>query len=404
MHLTANPDRPSDPYLTAVACYLWPDAEQIHVGGRQRSGQYVVLPSAAHPRLVLPRRPRRVAAAAVRRFKTTANRWERLRGDMLALTALAGAHNLLPNRISIDPDGRAGIVAHLSQALGRNVHVCLYIGPARAVRKPVLQLIDNRGHTFAFAKFGADEFTDELVRCEHHTVADLNTATWQVLRIPQVLHAGTWDGHPLVVQSALPRGDAPRYGSELLHKAATELAYSRGVRRAKLADSAYVARNIERLAFLGHSRHRTLLRSALDQLVREHGHLTLDFGVSHGDWAPWNMTASKDSRHVLVWDWEKFELDVPVGLDAVHYHVQGYVVFEGANPVDAFRTTLGRAASLLRTDVERARLITALYAVDIASRYLVDREQEAGTTRMGDLYGWLEPVLTMSGATAPDKT
>src|SRR5581483_11707468 len=102
-------------------------------------------------------------------------------------------------------------------------------------------------------------------------------------------------------------------------------------------------------------------------------------GSSHGDFAPWNMTAVAD--HVLVWDWEKFEPDVPVGFDLVHSDVQGAVVLAGASPSDAFAATERRGPELLApvgNNAAHAELVLWLYAVDIASRYLVDREQEAG--------------------------
>jgi hypothetical protein len=104
------------------------------------------------------------------------------------------------------------------------------------------------------------------------------------------------------------------------------------------------------------------------------------------------MTVLPDT--LLVWDWERFAVGVPLGFDAVHYALQRGI---GSSPdaAGAVAATLARAGDLVAPfDVPpAAREVTALlYLTDLAARYLTDRQAEAGA-RLGVLGTWLLPVL-----------
>ena len=97
---------------------------------------------------------------------------------------------------------------------------------------------------------------------------------------------------------------------------------------------------------------------------------------------------------LLVWDWERFTSGVPAGFDAVHHELQRRIQSTG-DAAGAVEATVRRAGELLAPfDVAPgARELTALlYLVDLAARYLSDRQAEAGA-RLGVLGTWLLPVL-----------
>jgi hypothetical protein len=392
----------TEPYLTSVASLLWPEPATPRAGHRRErvptpDTAYVVVPSAARPKLLVPRRPRRVAAAAVRNFKTAARGREQLQLRTLAAAFRLGAHDLLADRIVVGrPAGAdpAGIDAHLSDVLGRRVFVSLYIGPPRAVRKPVLQVMDAKGRTVGFAKLGVDAFTRDLVRAEAAAVQRLAASRFHTLRVPTVLHAGQWRGHEVLVQSALPRGQSAEPGDPRLLRAMRELAGVGGPTTGPLRPSSYWQRLTDTVAALPPSPMAEVLGGAVPLVAAAAGEAELSYGAAHGDWAPWNMTVA--GEHVLVWDWEKFADDVPVGFDAVHHAVQGSVVLHGRSPIEAFEAALARPDEVSGRPTggpHAGRLIVWLYALDIATRYLVDREEEAGSTRLGDLPSWLPQVL-----------
>jgi hypothetical protein len=97
---------------------------------------------------------------------------------------------------------------------------------------------------------------------------------------------------------------------------------------------------------------------------------------------------------VLVWDWERFTLGVPMGFDAVHYELQRLVQGD-PDAEGAVERTVARAPELLApfdVPAEAAELTALLYLIDLAARYLADRQAEAGA-RLGVLGTWLLPVL-----------
>ena len=47
----------------------------------------------------------------------------------------------------------------------------LYLSPARANRKPVLQLLTPQGQAAGFAKIGTNQLTRELVTAEYEALA-----------------------------------------------------------------------------------------------------------------------------------------------------------------------------------------------------------------------------------------
>jgi hypothetical protein len=104
--------------------------------------------------------------------------------------------------------------------------------------------------------------------------------------------------------------------------------------------------------------------------------------------------ASTD-RGLLVWDWERFACGVPLGFDALHYWLQSEVSLRRRDPLAAAAACPRRADELLvpfRIGAHQARLTAALYLAELATRYLVDRQAEAGARR-GAPETWLIPAL-----------
>jgi hypothetical protein len=278
----------------------------------------------------------------------------------------------------------------------------MYISPARAVRKPLLQVIGADGRTIAFAKLGIDPFTRGLVRHEAESVRYLATRPSSALRVPSVLHAGTWRGHELLVQSAFDRGAAPRIDNPHLCQAMREVSRACGATTGALISSSYWHRTTRRVAALRPGEHKQTLQRLVRIIGTANPSTELDFGSSHGDWAPWNLTVT--GGHVLAWDWEKFESEVPVGFDAVHFDVQGNVVLRGLTPAVAFDDALRRAQELLAPLAVRPTvrpLVLLLYGLHIAVRYLEDGELSAGAGRMSRLSTWLEPFVTSAARYVP---
>jgi hypothetical protein len=427
-------------YLWQVLPLLWPPPARLSRCGRMSrpgagAADFLVFPSEERAALLVPRRPWRVTAAALRHYKASAGARDRLRFRLAAIAARGGAAELLPDRIRIEPavpggpdgagrrsgpdgagrrsgpdgagrrsgpDGagrRSGpdgaetdIAAHLGAVLGRDVLVCLYIGAARANRKPVLQVLAPDGTVLGFAKVGVDPLTRQLVRAEAAALEQLAQQRLAHVRPPRLMYHGQWRGLDVMLQEALPAA-RPAGSHRDLGAAMAEIAGVRGLSRGPAAHSAYWQRLRSRLEALSPQETAGSLLAALGVLEQAEGMLTLTFGSWHGDWAPWNMTMS--GGKALVWDWERFESGVPAGFDAIHYWLQGAIIRGATPPVTAAEMAVSRAVELLAplgVEAHAAGLVAALYLAEIATRYLHDRQAEAGA-RLGQVDAWLLPVL-----------
>jgi hypothetical protein len=382
-------------YLQEVLRLLYPEPCTTAGGRDPVVTEYLVVPDARRPRLLVPTRSRRIAAAAVRRYAEPQSRIARFKRDVVvaALRTPGASTVLLRHRVRVCGPVRETIDGYLREALDTDLAISVHIGPARANRKPVLQLIAADGQTLGFAKVGTGPLTRRLVRAETTALSALSHVGLRGLTVPRVLHAGQWRGHQVLVQSPLPvwRPRAP-LTPQRLTAAMREVAGCCGISRSWLATSPYWAELRDRLAAVADRPEGAALGSAARSLVDRTGDVDLRYGAWHGDWAPWNMASLADT--LLVWDWERFTTGVPLGFDAVHYELQRRIQ-STSDAAAAVEATLGVAPALLEpfeVTGDAARLTALLYLVDLAARYLADRQAEAGA-RLGVLGTWLLPVL-----------
>jgi hypothetical protein len=357
--------------------------------------EYLIVPNARQPRLLVPARDRRLAAAAVRRYAEPQSRLARLGRDAVVAALRTGASVLLlRDRVRVTGPDADTFERYLARTLGAGLALSVHIGPARANRKPVLQLLAADGRTVAFAKLGTVALTRTLVRAEAAALIALGHAGLTQVTVPRVLHSGQWREHEVLVQSALPvwRPRVPVTEPRLV-SAMKEVAGCCGSRRGTLADSGYWSRLRTRLDALVGSADGAALARAGTAIARRYADARLDYGAWHGDWSPWNMASLDDT--LLVWDWERFAPGVPLGFDALHHDLQRRLMGQPDARAAVEQTVAAAGRLLLPFGVVAADAVTAtglLYLVDLAARYLADRQAEAGA-RLGVLGRWLLPAI-----------
>jgi hypothetical protein len=392
--LTAGDSALRAQYLAEVLDLLYPSPCATDGRPGPRIADYTVVPDTNRPRLLVPSTSRRVAAAAVRRYAEPQSTVARLKRDAVVAALRTGASSvLLRDRIRVTGPISESIDGYLMESLSRELAVSIHIGPARANRKPVLQLISPDGETFGFVKIGTGPLTQRLVRDETNALTVLGTSALTRLSVPGVLHAGQWRGLQVLVQSALPVW-LPRapLTARRLTAAMLDIAGCCGYSTGPLVGSAYWAELRGRLTAVSDRADGTALASAAEQIAAHAGPTTLRYGAWHGDWAPWNMANLADA--LLVWDWERFAQGVPLGFDAVHHDLQGRIQRSGdaAAAVEATVRAAGELLAPFGVPGPARELTALLYLVDLAVRYLTDRQAEAGA-RLGVLGTWLLPVL-----------
>lgn len=390
-------------YLREVAGALWPHPLTTSIGpdiaapGRLVR-EFIVVPNARKPRLLLPAQSPRAAATAVRRYSEPRSRLARFRLELLALSMRTGAGgSLLRDRLHVRAehgDDEDSIESYLSSALGQEVLVSLHVGPARANRKPVLALLSPKGELVGFAKIGINELTRRLVLAEAASLTALASFPFQYTSIPGLLHAGKWAGLEVLVQSALPvwQSRAPLDGHRL-SESMLEIAHVSGVSTDRFSSSPYRQALSARLEGLQASEDVRCLQEAAQAVFERAAAAMLPMGAWHGDWTPWNMASLADT--ILLWDWERFSAPAPLGFDAVHHRLQAALVHEREEPRAAVAGCVTGAPTLLAPfglDPASAELTALLYLIDLAARYLHDGQAEAGA-RLGVLRQWLLPEL-----------
>ncbi|MFC7326714.1 aminoglycoside phosphotransferase [Marinactinospora rubrisoli] len=390
-------------YLTTLARVLWPGGGVVGRGRGESGGarlpgpdgrevrEYLPVPSARRPRVILPVANRYAAARGVAAFAQRHSFRQRLRATLLTTAFASGAAPLLLRdrlRVAAGP----AIEYALAAALDREVVIAIHLGPPRANRKPVLLLLTPGGRTIGFAKVGVNELTSRLVAAETAALRRLADARLRDITVPRLVYAGEWNGRPLLVQEALPVGhQTDRPTRRQLLRCVTQIAALEPIRENRLSTSRYLDELRRRVAALAGRPEAPPLRAVLDELPD----LLLPFGAWHGDLTRWNVASTP--RRAFVWDWERLAFDVPVGMDALHYELTECVrtgVQAGVHRwLDSgsrlLRDPLLHAAGLRPDSVST---VMALYLVDLATRYLQDRQAEAGG-RLAAVGEWALPAL-----------
>ena len=403
-------------YLREVCELLWPPtAEMTLYGGahgwpqisgavrpRARGGaarsegrDFVLIPGVRHPRLLVPAVPR-AAAAALRQYGQPRSLPARLGVAAFALGLAGGLGGTLLGvrvRVTATPEAES-IESYLKTVFSPDIRVSIRLGPARANRKPVLQLHTTTGEPAGFVKIGFNALTRDLVRAESASLAWLERVGLDGISVPRVLHHDQWHGMDVLALSPLPVWQRRRVLSAAQLSAAMDtVARVGGLSRGALTGDTYLRQLRERLGAADPGPERSALLDILDALTATGCCAGLTFGAWHGDWSPWNMASTTGG--LLLWDWERFVTGVPVGFDALHYWLQSEVGPRHRDPLAAATDCLEQAAPLLapfRIGATQARLTAALYLADVATRYLVDRQAQAGAP-LGAPGAWLIPAL-----------
>lgn len=383
--------------LTALYPEPWSVGES---SGSDVRRTWTAIPSASRPRLLVPADDGRAAARAARRQLTG----DRLR-TRVARSAISGAlaagvlPRLTATRVVVSgPAGAPSVEDVLGAALDLpDVRLALPVGPARANRKPVLQVVDRDGEVVAFAKVGHNALTARLVRRESEVLAVLPGSAPPGLRIPRLLASTRWEDREVLVQEAL---DVPRRRlrgveaqARLLRVVADIAGLSGPLHRHDWAAHPFHARLRERLSDCG--AHADALEAALRRVRFSD---TVVTGAWHGDLNSGNLALVAGA--CPVWDWERFESDVPLGFDLLHHRLHEQITVHGVPAREAASELVheaGRLLSPLGVAHGDAGAVARVYLLALASRYLGDDQAAAGAS-LGSVDTWLLPAVSVAGA------
>ena len=340
---------------------------------------FAVLPSTRQPRIVATD-SRAALAATVRRFSHSNRTGARAARIALATAIRLGALELVArDRLAVTAaanpagDREGSVVARLTEIFDTEVCIGMSIGAVRANRKPVLHVLTPDGRTLGFAKLGLSPLARRLVSGEADNLRLLAQHDFQHLELPRVIHHGTWNGHELLVMTALPAPLRRTHATSALPvQAMAELAECDGTSTSSLAESPWFRGVVDTTAETRDS-SADRFHGLLERLRHRSGDQTVRFGSWHGDWGPWNMVWVGD--RVRLWDWERFARGVPYGLDALYYAVP---LPQAKANIAPLRKSTVKALARLSLDRDEAELLLPLYVTALCARFLPDSLTEHG--------------------------
>lgn len=376
---------------TAVLEHLYPDADVTYPARPVSGAGFLGVPFGEDARFLLPA-GRAVSAAALRHSRRPLDVRSRMKSAAVVAALRTGIVRRATSGWEVRPSASGdSINTLLAEVVGRPVVIGIALGPHRANRKPVLQVLTEDGELLAIAKVGLNPLTRSLAVTESAALTMLGQNPPTSFEAPEQLHFGYWNGHTVLVQSALGLLGAPTKIDPVVRDAAMcELARIEGVRSTTWRESKYAQRLATRNAARDDTRLADSIRQAIAGLMQSDKAVL--FGAWHGDWTAWNMAVR--SGRALVWDWERFEVDVPLGFDALHYAFMR-LLRSSPTPETAGTDLVERSGRLVRpfgvpeADGEQ---IALAYLLDLATRYLADGQEDFGA-QGGKVGAWLMPVL-----------
>ncbi|MGX9901863.1 hypothetical protein ACW0JT_22150 [Arthrobacter sp. SA17] len=365
-----------------------------------------VVPHARAPRILIPAGNARAACSALHRYSAAISLSETVQRLVLASALGLGAGRaLLPDRVQLDSvqldsvqldqvpldsvplgtlqQGEAGqdsILDYLEGVLGEPLSVSLSIGPARANRKPVLQVFDSKGRSLAFVKVGDTATASGHVSREAKNLALLSTKDFSTLELPTVISFGSWRSMTVLVMSALNTAPAARglRFARLRERALLELNEAFPYGDSTLGQTPLWVGLRTQYLKLTDDLVRLRFGECLDRLETAFPDAILPVGAWHGDFTPWNMARRRG--RLQLWDWERFDEGVPVGLDQLHYPLNLHLRRAGTT-LAAILEGLELGAPGFRIphrQSHRTHAVLGVYLAAISLRYLLGAQGEGG--------------------------
>ena len=284
------------------------------------SRAFAVVPSPGNPRWLLPLDATKSAISGLDLCTVYAQR-ARLLKNLLRLSIRARCSKLLLNQIDVSRESLAALEVLVDETLGvKSPAFAISIPTPGRNCKATIQIMSRDGKIIGFLKV---PLTDEAARRTRHEASTLRRlAGFPALRpcVPEVLFAEVWNGTYVLLQTPVAGRPAGCRFSSRHRRFLRELhAPARSVRSGEDLIAETDGRWRE-LAAVADGAWVDAGKRALDQAAEQLATAVVPCGLSHGDFAPWNLRVDGDS--LRVFDWESAKWNAPVHWDWFHFQVQ----------------------------------------------------------------------------------
>lgn len=302
---------------------LFGSSASVTVGrtpGGDGAEEFLVLPNADHPRLLVPARPASAAAAAVRHRGHQIDVGGRAtRAAMTACLRTGLAQRALADRVLVEASrDEPSVLTFVRDTFGADVAVSVQLGPIRVHETPTLDVLAPSGRTIAVVKVGWNRLTRALIHHEERVLRDFAGRPCDRVASPPVMASASIDDFAVLALAPTPgAGSRPIRAVPLA--AMRSLAAVHGPASGLLAHTPLW----QALREWDERRPAVALLPEPGRLtaptLHAYGDVTVQAGASHGGWTRENTTRSVPRTG--LWNWEYFATGVPLGVDLVHWCV-----------------------------------------------------------------------------------
>jgi hypothetical protein len=229
---------------------------------------------------------------------------------------------LVRHDVSKQEKTRLSLLEHLKEILARqDVTFAISLGTPGPHRKPVIELLNDKGEVLGFVKVGWNQATNTLVRNEADISRYLSGVSLNSFTAPTMLYAGLWNDHFLCIQSA-PAGkiETPPQKLTSQYFSVLEELKTLHIRWMPFRESAFWRKLLQRIETIENTFHRHILQRGLCRVDEALCDKALPFYFCHGDFAPWNVQLL--NKRMFLFDWEYADLEAPPLWDLFHFNVQ----------------------------------------------------------------------------------
>jgi hypothetical protein len=294
--------------------------QQLARQGYTLQHRFAILPSRTQPRWLLPltdarrtidgfelytpySRATRLMKALVVRVRATG--WE----GWVRHSVLIAARTPLPiEKLGAEVTGET----HLTFAVS--------LGTPGPVQKLTVQVMRSDGKILGYLKMPLKPGAEQRLRHEADTIEKLQRFAKIRAHIPRLLFAGSWEGRFVVFQSAIEGEAGPVCMTERHEEFLKILQDCEPVMLPGRKLVQRVAQRWEKTAPRLESSWQGLGREALRVASHELNSASIECGVQHGDFVPWNMRVQP--KGLILFDWESAAWEAPALWDRFHFLAQ----------------------------------------------------------------------------------
>jgi len=295
-------------------------ASQLRSEGFATVHEYALLPSGTAARWVIPLERPAFTVSGLQIYSPFSAR-ARLLKRMLIPIARTGWTGWSRDRVLLASRKPAQIESLVRDATGESNPVFAFsLGTPGRFRKLTIQVTRPNGDLLGYLKLPLTLSANQRVQREAAALEQLGSFTALQPQIPRVLHAGPWAGASILFQSGGPAESAPVKFGQLHQDFLDKLWNSKKATRPGNALVEEVGARWKTVEAKLDSPWRSLAAAALARASQDLNNVSVECGVTHGDFAPWNTRLL--NNELYVFDWESASENVPRLWDVFHYHVQ----------------------------------------------------------------------------------